>query len=530
VSPLSKGETDDALEALVGSGLLFARPAAGSTSYAFKHALVQDVASDSLLRRARAELHLKIARELEQRFSEMVEAHPELLAHHYTEGGLSRQAVTFWKKAAQRAAERSANLEAEHHLRQAIRLLAPASDDGQHLRDELDLRLSLAPVLVATKGYAAPEVQAAYARALDLCRELKDTSQLFNALRGLCQSQLLEAQYDAARKLTEHLLALANEEGNAAHRTAAEITLGVIDLFQGRFAEASERLERCAGPLDRDSRRAYALREGIDLSVVALAYWGRALWFLGYPDRALRCSQDAVALAQDRITSLSVAQAIGMLAVVHQTRRDLQAAREWVAKTIAYTAEQSNPYWAALAGILDGWLLAQQGEAKPAIEQIETSLAEYETTGSSLGKSWFFLLLAEACELGGQTERALRVLDEATAHMQRTGEAYYAAEIYRKRGELLLHSGQQLSGEAQDCLARALSIARAQHAKSFELRAATSLARLWVTQKTHAQAQELLVPLVSWFTEGLDTADLREARALIQMQSPSARQQPGIVH
>jgi class 3 adenylate cyclase/predicted ATPase len=530
VTSLSKAETDDALAGLVDSGLLFARPAADVGAFVFKHALVQDVAYDSLLRRTRADLHLKIAQALEERFTETAEAHPELLAHHYTEAGLTRQAVAFWKLAGQRAAARSANLETEQHLRQAIRLLAAAPDGGHWQRDELDLLLSLAPVLVATKGYAAPEVQATYARALALCRELKDSSQLFNALRGLCQSQLLQAQYDAARKLTEDLLALADEEGNAAHRLAAEITLGVIDLFQGRFAEASERLQRCAGPLDRDARRAYALREGLDLGVVALAFWGRALWFLGYPDRALQCSQDALALAQDRVTSLSVAQAMGMMAVVQQARRDLPATREWVAKTIEYSTEQSNPYWAALAGILKGWLLAQQGQAEVAIQQIESSLADYEVTGSCLGKSWFLLLLAEARESGGHTEQALLALHQALTHVQRTGEAYYAAEIHRMRGELLLRSGQRLAGEAQACFEQALAVARSQHAKSFELRAASSLAQLWVAQSKHAPARQLLGPVLNWFTEGLDTADLQEARALMPTGPASAGQLPGVVH
>ena len=530
VSPLPRAQADNALAGLVAAGLLFARSVSGAKTYAFKHALVQDVARDSLLRRVRAELHVKIAQVLEERFSETAEAHPELLAHHYTEAGLSRRAVAYWKLAGQRAALRSANLEAEHHLRQAIRLLAVDPDDGQQQRDELQLRLSLAPVLVATKGYAAPEVQATYARALALCRELQDSSGLFNALRGLCQSQLLEAQYDAARKLTMDLVALASEERNAPHRIAAEITLGVIDLFQARFAEASERLHDCAGPLDRDARRAYALREGLDLGVVALAYWGRALWFLGYPDRALQCSQDALALARDHSTSLSVAQAMGMVAVVHQTRRDLPAAREWISNTIEYSAEQNNPYWAALAGILKGWLLAQQGQAQSAVEQIETSLAGYEATGSSLGKSWFLLLRAEAYELNGHTERALQALDEALAHMRRTGEAYYAAEIHRKRGELLLRAGERLAGEAQACFEQALAVSRSQQAKSFEVRAASSLARLWMAQGKHAPAQKLLASVVTWFTEGLDTADLQEAQALLQAGMASAGQLPGVVH
>jgi tetratricopeptide (TPR) repeat protein len=529
VAPVPAAELDRALGDLVAAGLMYARETQGGLVYSFKHALVQDVASDSLLKRPRADLHASIARVLEERFPETVQAHPELLAHHYTAAGLTEKAIAFWKLAGRHAVVRSANLEAENHLREALRLLDACPPSFERKREELEVYTMLANVLVATKGYASNAVDDIYACAHALSLELGDMAQLFGVLRGQTQSTLLQAQYALARQRSEHLLALAERDGDPPHRLAAAVSLGVIDLFVGDFLEAHRRLEQCTALPQSEERRVFAISHGIDISIVTLAYYARNLWFLGYPERALKHAREALSLAQAGSTSLSMAQAMGMLAVVHQARRDLQATQEWADKTIEYSIEYSNVFWEALAVMLQGWLRAQRGEAQVGVAQISRGLAAYEATGARLGRSSFLLLLAEAHQHGGESKLGMQVLEHALAHVEETGEQYHVAEIHRRKGELLLESAPDQPSAAEACFVQALDVARAQHAKSWELRAVTSLARLYLGRGDKARARGLLAPLCDWFTEGHDTADLQEARRVLEAEPSPSRKLPRVV-
>jgi predicted ATPase len=255
----------------------------------------------------------------------------------------------------------------------------------------------------------------------------------------------------------------------------------------------------------------------MDAGVCCLAYNARALWFLGYPDQALKRGYEALARAQAPSVTLSLAQAMAVLANVHHVRGELQLTGDWAEKTVKYSTEQRIPFWAAFSRIVQGWLLAERGEAEVGVAQILKSVAAYEGTGARLGRSWFLVLLAEAYQHNGQTAEGLNMLDQAIGFIEETEEAYYAPEVHRVRGELLLvQGGRRTADEAEACFQTSLAIARSQQARSWELRAAVSMARLLLDQGRRNEAHELLAPIYGWFIEGLGTADLEEARRLLE--------------
>jgi class 3 adenylate cyclase/predicted ATPase len=515
VAPVTKAEMDRALDSLQRSGLTFARGRAAGAVYAFKHALVQDIARDSLLKSARQELHGKIACALEDRFSESARAHPELLAHHYTEAAQFEAAVEYWKQAGDSAAQRSANVEAINHLEKGLRLLESCPYGPERERQALELYATLGRVLIAVKGYASPEVEHAFARTHELFARVADSSQKFVVLRGECQLLVVQAKYEAAHARANELGALADAERNSGYRLDAHLMTGLVCLYQGRFREARQHLQACVSMYDAQEHLPHAVRQGVDIGSASLAYYARTLWFLGHPDLALKRSTEAVEMARTPTIPLGIAQASGMLALVHHVRGDLVATKEWVDRTVRYAQDQGHVYWVALGGILDSWLRAHEGKSSEAAQEISRSIARYQDTGARLGLSWFLLLLAEAHQNLGQIGEALEALDNALRHIDETGEMYYAAEAHRKKGELLLaHSGAQARAEA--CFLQSLEIAREQHAKAWELRAAISLARLWSAQGKGAAPLRLLAAAHADFGEGHATADLREAKVLLE--------------
>jgi predicted ATPase len=343
-------------------------------------------------------------------------------------------------------------------------------------------------------------------------------------LRGLWSLYLLRAQYETARQVGEQLLALAEHEQNPEYRLEAHLALGMIVLFLGEFLLARTHLERgiaLYGPQQKTSASQDALPIDVTASrsgqivVACFAYVARVLWFLGYPEQALQRSHESVMLAQRLSVHLYMAQALGMRANLHQVRREIELTYEWSEKTIAYATERGIPYWSAFASIVRGWVLTAQGQKEGGIAQIHQGLSIYQTTGARLGKTWFCLLLAEAYGKSGQVKEGLRVLAEALELVESTQEQYYTAEIHRLKGELLLiQGGAETAADA--CFRQALEIARQQRARSWELRAATSLARLWSVQGRRAEARALLAPIYGWFTEGFETADLQDARRLLE--------------
>ena len=443
------------------------------------------------------------------------EARPEVLARHLTEAGLAERAVPYWRRAGELAAGRSANVEAIAHLSKGLELVGTLPDAPEHLEEELALRLAIGGPLIATKSEAAKEVERTYSRAWALCDHLGRSAELFPVLRGLWNCYLLRSDLQRAHDLAERLVVLADEQGEL-RRALARRARGTTLFFLGRFADAAAALEEgiaiddaVAAWEDPAHLLLYTERAG----VVCRLYSAWALWFLGFPDRALETMEAALALSQRLSHAYSLALALSWTAVLRNLRREFAAARTRAEATIDLATEHRLPLYLADATICQGFALVGLDQQAEGIAQLQAGLAAWSSLGAHvLGAQWLGFL-AEAHFQAGQFDEALTALDRAEEAAAATGECHYQAELYRLRGVVLAATGD--AAEAESWLQRAIDTARSQQAKSLELRAATSLARLWRDQDKHAQAHDLLAPIYGWFTEGFNTADLKEAKALL---------------
>ncbi len=514
VSPMRDNDLQNALGQLVESELVFRRGTGAEVSYIFKHALVQDVAYESLLKSKRQVLHQRIAKVLEEEFPETVEAKPEILAHHYTEAEITDPAIKYWHRAGQRASKRSANLEAVAHLEKGLELIKSLPETPEHAKQELSLLMTLGPVLMSTKGEAASEVEIAYARARKLSEQIGEPRQRFLVLRGLWIFHLERAALQTAQGLGEQLLSLAEREQDSACLLEAHRALGLSSFWQGALASAQLHLDQGIAIYDRQEHRSHAVLYGLDPGVHCLSYGAWVLWLLGYSDQAMQRSHEARTWAQELSHPFSLAAALYFAARLHQHRREASLALEQAEAAVFLSTEQSIPEWLAVASILRGWALAEQGQAEEGIAQIQQGCHAARATGGELGRSLFLALLGEAYGNEGQTAEALRTLAEGLAMADKSGERVYEAELRRVKGELLLKQGAT-EAASEECFRQAIELARHQSARALELRAAMSLARLWQTQGKAPEARDLLAPVFEWFTEGFDTADLMDAKALL---------------
>jgi predicted ATPase len=516
VSPWDEGTLQRGLHQLVAAEFLYQQGLPPQATYRFKHALIQNAAYQSLLRSTRQRYHQHIAQVVEARFPEICETQPELLAQHYTEAGLSAQALPYWQRAGERAVQRSANLEAISHLTTGLELLHTLPHSPERDRQELALQTPLGMAAQTLKGYAAPEVEQAYARARTLCQQVGDTAQLVSVLRGQWIFYSVRADYRTALALGQQMLALAEDDGNPDHLVEAHLALGIIAIYRGDFSASRRHLEQGIALHDAHGQPLQTFHYTGHSRAWCLSYVARTLWLLGYPGQALQRSQEGVTLAQRLAIPMTLAQAQGMHALLYQVRRDIALTQEWSEKTVAYAAEYGFPYWLTLGSMYKGWALAQQGQLAGGTAQFLQGLEAYRATGAKLGLSWFLAVLAELYGKSGQLAEGLCAMAEARAHINATEEVYYEAEVYRLTGELLLMQGGPEAAAAEAHFLQALEVARRQRAKSWELRAATSLSRLWQQQGKQAEARVLLAPVYGWFTEGFDTADVQEAKALLE--------------
>jgi predicted ATPase len=515
VSQLDDATLQRELSRLVEAELLYQRGLPPQVTYMFKHALIQDAAYQSLLKSTRQEYHQRIAQVLEGQFAETVEAQPELLAHHYTEAGLTEKAVHYWYRAGQRASERSAHVEAIAHLRQGLALLQTFPEAPDRVQREVDVLIALGASLLATKGYTASEVAQTYTRAQQRCEHLEDPHQLFPVLRELWLYYLVCAELQTAHALSEQLLTLAQHVQDAAMLVAAHRSLGTTLIHLGVVAEAHRHFTQGMALYDPLQHRAAALLHGEDAGVLCHSFAAWTLWSLGYPDQGLARSHEAVTLTRQSAHPFSLGFALGMAAMFYQCRREMRAAQECAEAAIHLTQEQGFPYWMTFSSILRGWALAHQGQGQEGIEQLHQGIAAYRATGAELARQYWLALLAEAHGTMEQPEAGLTALAEALTHVDTTGERWCEPELYRLKGVLLLQQSSDNKVEAEACFHKALDIARSQQAKSFELRAATGLAHFWQQQGKRQEAYDLLAPIYHWFTEGFDTADLQDAKALL---------------
>jgi TOMM system kinase/cyclase fusion protein len=516
ISPWDEGALQRGLHQLVAAEFLYQRGLPPQATYLFKHALIQDAAYQSLLRSTRQQYHQHIAQVVEARFPETVETQPELLAHHYTEAGLTEQAIPYWQQAGQRAVERSANAEAISHLTMALKLLQTLPNSPERAQHELDVHIALGIPLVLTKGHAASEVGATYARARELCQQLGDTPRLFSALLGLRRFYFMRMELQTAHDLGEQLLRLAERLDDQGLRVRAHMMLAEGLLRLSEFAQARAHAEQGIALYDPQQHRAQVFRYGNDPGVCCRSFAAEALWMLGYPNQALQRSDEALAWAQALAHPFTLAFALIHAAHLHKFRRERALSQAQAEAATALSTDQGFALWLAQGPILRGWAMVEQGQGAEGMAQMRQGLAAFRATGAELPRPHFLALLVEAYARGGQVEEGLRALAEALAAVEKGEERFYEAELYRLRGELLLQRSAAPQGEAESCFHQALDIARRQEAKSLELRAAMSLSRLWQQQGKRQEAYDLLAPIYGWFTEGFDTADLQEAKALLE--------------
>jgi class 3 adenylate cyclase/predicted ATPase len=516
VSQLDETMLQHELGRLVDAELVYQRGLPPQATYTFKHALIQDTAYESLLRRTRQGYHRHIAEVLEERFPETAETQPELLAHHYTEAGLDELAIPYWQRAGQQAAQRSAHQEAIGHLTKGIEALQTLPDTPERTQQDLLLHVALGVSLMAVKGRTAPEVERVYTRARTLCQQVGDTPQLFPVLRGLFLFYLNCGQRQTAQELAEQLLRQAERQPEMAPRMLGHYLLGQALFLRGALEEAAQHFAQAIAAYDLREHRQLAHVYGIDLGVITRSLGALVLWLRGYPDRALVQSQEAWTLAREVAHPLSLVLAQVWLACLHQFRQEAQAAHDWAAGSIALAVQQGfSAQYVAWGTMPQGWALTQQAQWAAGMAKLREGSEAAFATGSELWRPYFLALLAEAAGAVGQPEDGLRLLAEAQDVMTRTDERFYEAELSRLMGVLHLARSPAAQAEAEGHMRHALNVARRQQAKSWELRTALSLSRLWQQQGKRAEAYELLAPIYEWFTEGVDTADLQEAKLLL---------------
>jgi class 3 adenylate cyclase/predicted ATPase len=513
VSRVPENELQAALGRLVASELVFQRGMPPDAVYAFKHALVQDAAHGSLLRNARQQLHAQIAEALEAQSPETMDSQPELFAQHYAEAGLFEKSVACWGKAGHRSAARSAMAEAAAQLQKGLDQLALLPDTPERQRQELEFCSSLGAVLRAVKGQAAPEVGHAYARAGELWEQLGSPAEFLHVPHGQSLYHLFRGELDLAHRSAEDLLRLSCQRNDTAGLVLGHLSTGRNLRFAGRFALSRSHLEEVLALYDPNSRRSFVDQMGTHPQNNSRSLLGIVLFCLGYPEQALARGNAAIAEARRLVPRSSLASALANGATVLSLVGDNAALDKWVDQLVAVTTDQGFPQWRALGTILRGWVKVENGEVAEGISLLRSGSTAHCATGAELLVPHHTALLARACEIAGQVEEALALLDEALQIVERTGERWFAPELNRHKGRLLLRQGH--AEAAEELYRKALNIAEEQGAKLWELRAAASLARLRRDQGRPAEARNLLAPVYGWFTEGFDTQDLKEAKALL---------------
>jgi predicted ATPase/class 3 adenylate cyclase len=510
------------LSHLQAAEFIYEQPAFPEIEYTFKHALTQEVAYNSLLIEQRKALHERTAQAIEAIFHSRLEDYYGDLAHHYARSGNTQKAVEYLHLAGRQAAQRSANAEAIGHFTAALELLKTLPDTHERTRQELTLQIALGVPLMAIRGYAAPEVERTYTRARELCQQLGEAPQLFTTLWGLWMFHMVRGELQATRELGEQLLGLARDEQDPALLLEAHRALGAALLNIGEFVLARDHLEQALALYDFQKHRSLVFRYGQDLGVSCQIQVARALWYLGYPEQALKKIRESFTLAHELAHPFTLALAQTFAAWVYQFRREAQAVQDIAEANITLSSEQGFPLFSAFGTFFRGWALAEQGQVEEGIAQARQGVTALRTGGAELGQSHRLALLAEMYGRVGRVEEGLAALAESLSLVNKNGEHSHESELYRIKGELTLEQssvkslGSSVQKEAEGCFLKAIDVARRQSAKSWELRAVMSLSRLWQQQGKKEEAQQTLAEVYGWFTEGFDTADLQEAKTLLE--------------
>jgi len=533
VSHLAEEELLTLLSRLQAGEFIYEQVAFPESLYTFKHPLTQDVAYNSVLIEQRKALHERIARTIEEDCccenpQQTLEEQCSELAYHYSRSGNVEKAVEYLQRAGEQALRRSARGEAGNYFAQALELLRTLPSSPQRINQELQLLIVLGGGLTASKGYRVAEVEEVYAQVRELLPQAEESPQLIPVLIGLWRFTSVRGEYQTAHAIAERLRRLTQGLEGTDFLLPAHFALGYSTFRLGNFAEARQHLEECVSldlrnqqPSRFESLVYRASMQGMDPRVASFSWLAWVLWYLGYPDQAVQRSQEACLLARDLELATSEAAAQYFAAAVYRLCRDNRTVLERTERVIAIATERESPLWLANGTFLRGWALADQGQFEEGITMMQQGLAGWRALGNDqLGQP--SSLLADMYRRAGKAAEGIRLMATAVPELQRSGERWWEAELYRIKGELLFASTDTgLESEAEQYFHKAIMVARQQAAKSLELRATMSLCRLWQQQGKIEDAHLLLAGIYEWFTEGFETGDLQEAKALLSSLASS---------
>jgi len=512
---ISARDLEHGLARLVEANLLFQRGVSPRAQYSFKHAMLQEIAYQSLLRVDRVKYHRRIAEALIARHADIGETPPELVAHHYSAARLSIEAAHYWRRAGEQALLRSANVEALVHINRGLGELATCPRSALRIKEEVLLLISLGVALTASKGYAAREVEQTYAQASQLCRELDDPSQQFPVLRELQSFYVVRGPLRTSCGMAEQLRQIADQTGDPLQAIEAHRRLGWCLFCMGRIDAGRTYLERALQTYDSAKSSQHIAIYGSDPGIIGHVNLAWLEWFAGRPDKAVTHSKRAIALAQELSFGLGTAYALGMSAALYQCLGDPETTATLATETIELAQQHGFPYWIAWETSLLGWARTAQGQVETGISMMRKGLADYRATGAELFTPYLLGLLAQAHSGAERFDDALAFSEEALTSGERSGVHFFDAEVLRLKGGCLLRDKYQVTG-AQACFQQAVAIARDQGARMLELRAAIALAMLRQSAGEGGAASRLLSEAVASFSSIDKTPDLEQARRLLQ--------------
>jgi class 3 adenylate cyclase/predicted ATPase len=504
------------LARLVDAEILFARGEPPAASYTFKHALIQETAYQSLLKRTRQQLHARVAEVLEERFPERVASEPEVVARHYDQAGLVAHAIAHYQRAGERATQRSANEEAIGHLRRALALVETLPGTRERHQMEIGLQMALGAPLIAARGWSHPENEQTYTRARELASHIGESPELPRVLVGMAGAYLNKGDLATATEVAQEALAAAERTRDPFDLLLAHNLVGLSLFYQGDFSQALQRFEHSIKLYDPSEHGSLAYTVGYDRGVNALSHAASSHFYLGHPDQALALIAEALALAKRVAHPFSLAQALFRAGDVHLQRGEVDRTRERAGELVGLAEQLGFPIYLGMGRFLRGFARVESGEGKAGLAEMGQATVELAGVGSGLGAPQGIFQFAAGLRKVGRHDDALGALGLGVKQAKQQGQHFYDAELHRLRAEILLDMDGNAVEEAEALFHHSLEIARRQEAKTFELRAATSLARLWQHQGKRDAARALLAPLYAWFTEGFDTRDLKNAQALLE--------------
>jgi class 3 adenylate cyclase/predicted ATPase len=515
VSPMAESDLKWALDRLVSAELIFVRGTPPAASYVFKHALVQDTAYETMLKSKRQQLHGHIAKALEDRFSEIANTQPEILAHHYTEAALPKIAVTWWSKAADLAIRRSADTEAVRHFSRAIELLQREPESRERDESELALRIKLSGPLIATRGYVTPELAENYAKAWQLCSRLDEKKSAFPVMYGQWVIPYVRGDMAAALENSKRFLNRAEQQGDTGLLLMGHRIYGSSLVWRGDARQGSEHLRQALSLYNGTEHDKLAYIFSQHPRTAALAHLCLGLQHLGFIDQAMDAGWQAISDAKRIGHFNSIAYSLCFVSLLIMLRRDVSTLKTTAGELMQLAKQYRATYWALWAKPMLGWIAAQEGNIDTGIRQMHESAEALQKQNANLWVPQTLLLEAEILGNAKQYQHAHKLLDAAQALIEPLDQRFYEAELHRVRGAVLM-AEKPNSPDGIKSLDCAIDVARRQNSRFLELRACVSKARVWRDRGLRDDAHKIVAPVYSWFTEGLDTVDLTEARAFLE--------------